>query len=271
MQTQTEPAATTPPIEHVFDEHGQTIPAEHAELEHDPVAEAARAAAEAGDTASAGGEAAAMKFRIGDREFATQQEALDYATSQVSALQTERQVSDAYQQGLKDALSAVPGTASGVTPAAEPPRPKLDTTELFSKPEEFLEKYAQRIKSETINEVTQANSLRAQSDQIWHEFSSRHPQLADFRSEVEGFVQSNLNDVRSVIQTKGRPASYDFIATKLKSTFERYSEAMKPNRALPNNTTTASAAPKVAGVTPKETPKKALSFSEQVNSIRKRR
>lgn len=247
----------TPPKEVVFDEHGNTM--EGGELEADPVADAARAAAEGGEPV-----VEAAKFRIGDREFSTETEALAFAQSQI-------EVDNAYQQGVRDAASQFQPAGGGVTPSPAVASTVDNVEELYTNPQEFLKKYATKIKSETIGEFNQTQSLKQQSDSIWREFTDRHPALADFRQEVEGFVQMHNPEVRALIQTKGRTASYDFIATKLRSRFEAYAGALKPKRELPNGGAGASPTQKGASVTPKPQEKKPLSFAEQVRSIRKAR
>ncbi len=260
MQTQEQPATRK---EVVFDEQGQTV--ETLEVAAEEVVEGAEAGAEAAAAAPT-----PAKYRIGDKEFATQDEALAYATSEISAKDTEAQVADAYRQGIRDAAAHPPGIQPGVTLPAAPAAPPLNTEELYTNPQEFLRKYGEGIKRDVIAETSQQQNLRAQSDQIWSEFTTRHPELADFRSEVETFVDGNVTDVRSIISTKGRPASYDWIATKLKSRFEGYSNALKPKRELPNTSGGASPTQRASGVTPPAPANKLLSFSEQLRTIRKK-
>ena len=212
---------------------------------------------------------ASGKYRIGEKTFVTQDEALEYAQSQVSALETEQQVADAYRQGMREAMQTAPGVAESVT-HSQPAQNSLDTEELYTNPQAFLDKFATKIKTETRSEIEQRDSLKAQSDQIWREFTERHPALSDFRNEVETFVQGDVNAVRAIIVTKGKPASYDYIATKLKSRFETYANAVKPKRELPNGSVGASPSSKANGVTPKEPTKKILSFAEQIRTIRKK-
>lgn len=246
----------------VFDEHGQTVE----EIETAPAEEITdQAEAVSQDNAPQ----APGKYRIGDRLFATQEEALEYAQSQVSALETEQQIADAYRQGMREALSTGTQPAESVTPKA-PAANELDTEELYTNPQAFLNKFATKIKTETRSEIDQVTSLKQQSDQIWREFTERHPALADFRSEVEGFVGEHTLDVRGIISTKGRPASYDWIATKLKSRFEAYANAVKPKRELPNGSAGASPSTRAGGVPPKEAGKKPSTFSEQIRNIRKK-
>ena len=45
------------------------------------------------------------KYKIGSKTFKTVAEATAYAESQINALETDRQVTDAYRQGIRDAIS----------------------------------------------------------------------------------------------------------------------------------------------------------------------
>lgn len=258
MQTQNETPVPATIRENVFDENGVTVESREVQPGEtvDEVIEDAPAAP-------------AHKFRIGDRTFATQDEAIAFANQSV---ELEQQKADAYAQGVLDAANRGGNPNPNVTPPVASTEPPLNTEELYTNPQAFLDKFANKIKTETRTELSQAETMKAQSDQIWREFTERHPALADFRNEVEQFVQADTANVRAIIGSRGRPASYDYIATKLKSRFEGYASALKPKRELPNNSGGASPTQAAAGgVTPKESGKKALSFSEQIRSIRKRR
>ena len=266
MQTQTENAPRI--AERVFDETGQTVE----EVAAAPVAEApATPEIDPVDPAAAPAAAAAPKFRIGDREFATSEEAIAFAQSEISTRDLEVQVADAYRQGIRDAVAAPGAAAPGVTQPVAPAVPELNHEELYTKPAEYLAKRDAMIEERVLKTVTTAQGVQAQSNQIWSEFTHRHPELADFRTEVEGFVNGNLIAVQSVVATKGQASAYDFIATKLKSRFSAYAEATKPKRELPNTTAGASPGTRATGVTPPAPPKKELSFSEQISNIRRKK
>ena len=264
MQTQT---AQTARKENVFDENGQTVEEVAAAPEEPAHEEMQEVPAETEQPAQPSG---LGKYRIGDKYFQTQDEALAYAQSQVSALETEQQIANAYRQGVQEALTYQPQTDQNVTPPAAK-QPEFDTDELYTNPQAFLDKYANRIKTETKAELEQRDQLRTASDQIWHEFTQRHPMLADFRREVVDFANINQTEVRAIIATKGRPAGYDYVATKIKSRFEAYANAVKPKRELPNATAGASPSNRASGVTPKQETKKPLSFVDQIRSLKKRR
>lgn len=255
-----------------FDESGNTIDEAEAVVE-DVVEESVTDSDDTGEIEQEAAPAAAetgRKFKIGNKEFATAEEALAYAENHVSTLETENQIADAYRQGLKDAIANAPAQAQSVTPEPEP-QPEFNTEELYTDPQAFLSKFANKVKTETQAELDQRQAIKEQSDAIWREFTERHPNLADFRSEVESIVNENTTKVRAIIGTKGRPAAYDWISTHLMSRFERYANTLKPKRTLPNTTGGSSPTTKVSGVTQTKQTKKPLSFAEQIRSIRKRR
>lgn len=207
------------------------------------------------------------KYRIGDRVFETQEAALEYAQSQVQTLEKEQLIADAYQQGIRAASQQLQQPPVAVTP----PQDDFNPEELYTDPKAALEKYARKVKEETLNEVTYREQTRAQSEQIWNEFTSRHPMLAEFRSEVEDFAQKDMTAVQAIIATKGRPAAYDYIATKLKARAAAIAEAAKPKRELPNVSTAVSPGSKAPSVTPKAKQEKPLSMAEQIRNMKKRR
>jgi hypothetical protein len=202
------------------------------------------------------------KYRIGDKTFATQAEALAYAESQV---QPSAEI-DAYRQVLREAVSAIP-RAETVMPA---PQPTLNAEELYTDPENFLKKFETKIKTETLDQIDRVQATREQDERVWREFCDRHPELADFREDITALAARNAAEVQAVIKTKGQSAAYDYVATKYRAQVERAAAALRPKRALPNSGGSAPAGTRVEKVTPKQAEKKPLSFAEQLRSIRKR-
>lgn len=253
-QTQTDSAQVAVSREVVFDEMGNTV-------------EEIVVPAQATDPVPVDAEAPVAKYRIGEKTFATQEEALAFAQSHVTTLETETQVANAYRQGIRDGLQPTTPAVQSVTPSI----PQANVEELYTNPQEFLKKYGQQITEQTLATVQQQNAVKAQSDAIWGEFCNRHPEMSDFRAEVEGFVERNTQDVRSVIATKGRDASYDWITTKLKSQFARYAGATAPKRELSNSKQSASPISRSApSVTPLEPEKKTSTFADQLRSMRRK-
>lgn len=254
--------------ENVFDEKGQTVEMQHDDGDQGEVEEHEGPETE-GETQDSGPKPMG-KYKIGDKLFQTQEEALKYAETQVSTLETEKLLADAYRRGMEEAASLVAPHTQDVTPEHKP-LGDLNPEDMYANPTEFLSKFAEKIKSDTRAEFDHKERIRSQSDQIWGEFVTRHPMLADFRKEVEEFANQNTQEVRAIIATKGRGAGYDFVATKLKSRFEAYANAVKPKRELPNAKQATSPSSPAVDVTPKGGSKKPLSFAEQVRMLRKKR
>lgn len=251
------------PAEKVFDEQGVEIPAdqefEAPEVTDEEVVETDEE--ESGDVPEPN---AAGKYRIGDKEFATQEEALAYATSQVQVLESERQLGDAYRQGIQDALQQNTPNPS-VTPAA----PEDLSEKFFADPTKFVNDLRTDIKKEVRGELDHETQQRNLAEKIWGDFATRHPDLADFREDIEHLALVNQKDLILVNKTKGINGGYDFLATKMRAKFAAYKDAQRPRRQLPNGGGGPSPTGKQPSVTPAAPAKKPLSFMQQVRSIKK--
>lgn len=257
MQTQNATQAQNNPLpaENVFDERGVTVESENSVHEPGEHTEQVETAAEQENPA-----ATAPKYRIGDKEFATQDEALAYAEETARSANAQQQ----WMNQMQPPPAPAPQTVTQpLQPAPVPP-------EFYENPSAYLAKFGQDIYDRTMAQFQRMQATQDQSNQIWNEFVGRHPELADFRAEVEQFTATNITDVRGIISTKGRPAGLDFIATKLKADWQRKSDMLKPRRELSNATTRATPTQRAPGVTPETTTKKTETFSEQINRIRKR-
>lgn len=274
-------APATPPAK-VFDENGNEIDAAD-EFDMQPVDDNPQEAPDepTDDEAAPDGEqppaptaTAGGKYRIGDRTFNTMDEAHAYALQENERLANEQALAAAYRQGMQDAVS-VQNPTPGVTPQPAAPtsivRPD-DEERMFADPKAFLEDFAQRITENVKQQTAQQVSQKEQGDAIWNEFIARQPAMAEFRREVEDFVEKNASVVKAVIASKGRNAGYDYVTMQLRAQWARYAQSMKPGRPLPNGGGGPAPRGKGAGsVPPKKTTTKPLTMSEQIRSIKKQR
>lgn len=261
----------------VFDENGQTV-SETDELDAmTPAApeEGGAPGEEPGDEEVPN----SPKYVIGDKTFATQAEALAYAQQNLTTLEREREITDAYRQGLIDAQQQ-----SGASTLQNPQEPAEDDLladfsddEFYSNPKEVLKKVVARTKEQTLAEQQRLNAQRDQDAQVWAEFTAAHPEMADYRAEVTDFVRANAQSVAAIANTKGSTAAYAFVAGKLKEQFSRYAKALGERKVLTRGGTPSPSGQSAAGtgsggsVTPKGGAKKPLSMAEQIRSIRKGR
>lgn len=202
------------------------------------------------------------KYRIGDKYFKTEKEALAYANGE----QSTPNPLDAYRQGVQDVLSRAAEPES-VTPQDDD---DFDEEAYYADPKKYLREREQKVIAKATQTISQQQAEAQTANQVWNEFSNRHPDLAEFRAEVEAFVAQNKDSVIGVIKKDGRPAGYDYIALKMKSNFQRYADAAKPKRELKNKAGGASPTGTRSGVTPKPKAEKTLSFAEQVAQRRVR-
>lgn len=252
-----------------FDESGEvtdeTAAEEVEETTEEPSEEEGEVAASADDDAEPAAEQG--KYRIGDKYFKTIEEAHAYATTEEAS---GGNALDAYRQGIQDAARVMHPQQNVTQPNATPEPEQIDD-EFYANPKEFLNKFAAKIKNETVQSLGQQQEMRDQSDRVWREFTDLHPDLADFRSEVDQFALSNKDTLIGITASKGRKAGLDFIAVKMRAQFARYAEAAKPKKALPNGGSSTTPTTRGTNVTQKKTVNKPLSFSEQIRSIKKTR
>lgn len=244
--------------ERVFGIDGNTV--EEPETE---TAELAEAEPEAAVEPEAEPKEEPGKWRIGDKTFATQAEALTYAESQVQSASEL----DAYRQVLRETLSAVP-RAQNVT--QEVPQDDFNAEEIYTNPAEFLRKYGERIKTETLAQMQQSQASVEADNRIWREFTDRHPDLTEFRDEITALASRIQPEVHAIAQTKGQASAYDYVATKFKAHVMRLNSALGPKRTLKQAATPTPTGSPAQSVTPKATAKKPLSMAEQIRQIRSR-
>lgn len=258
MQQQTQPQ---PETERVFDESGNVVEENVIEA---PADEAPDEVAEEAPAPAASASGGTHKYRIGDKTFATQAEALAYAES------VEQQTSevDAYRQVLREAIAQTPRAPA---PEETSHSNELNAEEIYTDPQTFLKRFEAKIKTETLAQVNQQQALIDQDNRVWREFTERHPDLADFREDITALASRIAPEVGSIARGKGQAAAYDYVATKFKAQVERLSSAIRPKRELRNTVQASAGASGGQNVTPKAPPKKALSFSEQIRQMKKGR
>ena len=257
------PAPTAQPKERVFGNNGETLEEIPAEQEEVPAEEPAAEEPEPEVEEPEAETPAAAKYRIGDKLFATQAEALAYAESQVAASAEN----DAIRQLLRETISAR-APAESVTQTS---RPADNAEELYTNPDEYLRKRDERIKSEVLQQVQASQASVDADNRIWSEFVERHPDLSEFRNEITLLVKHIQPEVQAVGRNKGQASAIDYVATKFKAQVERAAAALKPKRELALKGGGAPAGGIKQSVTPKTPPAKALSFTEQLRQTRKGR
>lgn len=258
-------SVATPVKERVFGEGGETIEETviDQEIVEEEVIEEVVETEEVETEEPAAPAPAAHKYRIGDKTFATQAEALTYAESQVSSTSEV----DAYRQVLREAISAVPRSE----PVTQTPKPVDNAEELYTNPDEYLRKRDERVKAEVLQTVQQHQAANDADNRTWRDFVDRHPDLIEFREEITMLVARIQPEVQTIGRSKGQAAAYDYVATKFKAQVDRINAALKPKRTLKEGGAGTPTGTKTETVTPKKGAVKPLSFVEQLKQTRKGR
>lgn len=208
---------------------------------------------------------AAESIVIDGQEFASESAAFEYLKSANSQKDIELKIALARQEGIEAALAQVPGAVSPqatATPAEE------DETEIWEDPKAYVAKKL----AEQDRKWEQRMQQQQTDAQVWNEFTSRHPHLSGFRSEVEALASQYPDQIR-VLAKRDPNSAYDFVANKLTEKFKTYASAVVPARELSNTSGGPSVGNSNRSVTPSaktEKNEEAMDMASQLRSIRYR-
>lgn len=198
-------------------------------------------------------------IELDGQKFKTQKEALAYAQANIMKLQMEREIADAYRQGIADAA----GPLESVTPQAAAPAEDNFEEEFYRDPKATLEKVRLQAIEEAETRILTKQQMQNAEEKLWSDFQNAHPDLADFREDVVHYANVHKDVVQALVRTKGQQAAFDYVAQKTRAKFQAYVEKMKPATALPA-TKPAVTPTGQKSVTPPKAPTKPLSFMEEV-------
>jgi hypothetical protein len=166
------------------------------------------------------------------QKFATEADAFEFLKGQYGNIKTEQMISEARLQGMQEAMQYTP---QGAIPQAVAPEavPEIDMDKFYENPGKYMAERDAAIEERLMGKVG-AQQAQAQRDaQVWGDFTSAHPDLADFRQDVEAVAESHRDTVMMLAKRDNKKAM-DFVALKVREKFQRYAEVMKPTRTLSN-------------------------------------
>lgn len=200
------------------------------------------------------------KVKIGDREFATSEEAWSYAQE----LEREKLAADAFRHGLETAQQVQLGNPQPAQ--AAPEESDSFDVEFYANPKEFLKKYGENIKSQVKTELEQQQSLKQKNDETWKQFYSDYPDLVSAQKLVQITLSENFDRLRHV-NTK---VALKEIADKVREERKRLVADLLPGTELKQVKQTASPG---GGheVTRPQAEDKALSLVQQFRNIKRKR
>jgi len=210
--------------------------------------------------AAAPAEKPAPKVKIGDKEFATQEEAFEYAKE----LERQQLANDAFRQGIEAAQRTAQSNPQPATLAT--PTPEEFGAEFYADPAAYLRKRDEQIAARVKAEISQGLSQKERNEQTWREFYNDYPDLAKAKELVELTLSQNWETLKNAETKKA-----------LKIVAEKVREKRKEMLAdlLPGEELKTGKAPTSPGngkeVTLQKPDEKPLSFVNQFKNLRAKR
>lgn len=205
-----------------------------------------------------------FKYELPDgSKHKTQEEALKHAMTLVQSKDIELAQANAYSQGVQDSFSRVP-QAPNVTPQADPEATKAAwETEFYTNPQKVISDIKQQAISEAEQRISQRIGAKENETAIWNEFVGLHPDLSDYKTDVDTITDQHKEVVGALLKTKGKTAAMDYVAQKTRAKFDSYVEATKKRTELPR-TKAGAPPPGQTNVTPTKKTEEPLDFASQM-------
>jgi len=217
---------------------------------------------EEGEAAAAEAAPAAepAKFRIGGKDFQTQEEAWAYAEQ----LEQEKIAADAFRQGVEAASRQAPGNQPAAP--AEPEAPREIDPEYYTDPAGYFAKREAEIISKAKAAVDRDLQLRDSHKRTWEKFYQDYPDLSEAREFVEFTMQKNWDTLQHIELNQALKQ----LAEKTRKALEPVIKAKMPKVELPK-VKQATAPSGAQGVTTEKAKPQALSFTQQLRQNRRGR
>lgn len=199
-------------------------------------------------------------FKIGDKEFKTAEEAIEYA-QRLDIKAREREAFELGQESVKQAQQPA---------VVEPPKPSIEELiqdELFDNPKEALRKYKEHIINEVKSTIKTESTQEATQKQLWDGFYEENPELVEHRELVEYTLEKNWGELESMEAKKGLQE----LASRTKNMLSKVVKTMNPNaEVLPSGSAKVAGASNQATTKAAESSPKRLDFATQVRMLNKR-
>lgn len=200
------------------------------------------------------------KYRLGGREFQTQEEAWAYAEE----LEQEKVANDAFRQGIEAAQRLAPSNPAPTQVTPEAPK-EIDPL-YYSDPLAYHAKLKAEIVSETKKTIKQEQQAEGTKKQIWDKFYSDYPDLAPVHEMVALTFNESFRSLEHVEVTQAMKQ----IAEKTRAKLKPYLDARLPKVALPKVTNAVSPGGSAQVTQPKTAPK-TLNFAQQMKNLKRSR
>lgn len=197
--------------------------------------------------------AAGKKIRIGEREFDSESEAVEYAKE----LSDKVDKAEIYNSGVRDAIQQLQAQQpEEVAPVVD------EDAEFYANPTEKLKKVRAEATADALK-IMKAEKLK---DEIWSRFGEEYPDVR--RKDAERVLLEN-NDTIGRMTDWG--AAMKKVAGKVREEYQEIRELTKPRTQIDTSKRpgVSPSGGKSSGVTPKKPEEKPLSFAEQLRNMKR--
>jgi hypothetical protein len=194
-------------------------------------------------------------FKIGSEIFDTQEEAFAYA----ERLEREKAEADAYNQGIRDTLSA--SSASGANAAAVEPEDNFEER-FYADPKGTLKEIEEKAVAKALQTIEATNAR----ERMWNEFLGEFPDVR--RKDAERVLAENWDSIGKMTDyAKAKKA----LANAVRSEYAEIIERAKPRSEMPDKRQTSAASGGTKpGVTQQKKNDAPIDFVAQMKKLKER-
>lgn len=154
------------------------------------------------------------KIQIGDQVFDSHEAAFKYAQK----LENDRLISDAYNQGIREAL------AQTQPPPVAPPEEDNFDEKFYSNPKQALAEVEERAEKRVLGKI----EAERQKEALWKAFEEKYPDVE--RTDAELVLARNMDTVGKMTDID---KAMEVLARKTRAEYQRIVEKFKPRTELP--------------------------------------
>ena len=207
---------------------------------------------------------------VDGQQFASEAEARKYLEQKYSKLEQEKLLDEARLEGMQSAMGYIPQATPQQVRQAEDDEP-IDMDKYYEDPQGYLLERERKIEERLMKKMSAAQQAQQKDAEVWAQFTSKYPDLSDFKGDVDAVVNANMDMVTTLAKRDVNKAM-DFVAMKTREKFQRWVDAQKPTKVLSNTKTMVHGGgnPPVTQPQNSQSQPKNLDFASQLRNLRKK-
>lgn len=205
-----------------------------------------------------------QEFKIGEKTFASVEEALAYAEETQAAKAKAQQESEALKAAILEQRKAEQGSESEKSESES----KFSDL-LFEDPEKAIELIQAKTKEDVLNEVFRAHQQQKNEDFFWNQLYTNYPRLKGREDLVQAILEQNWERLKPLPLDQSLPLIHELAIKRAKL----YAELVSPQTQMPAGQAITAPTQTVTLKEPdiKDKTGDVLDFTSQMRQLRKKR